>query len=80
MSENRRTTKLQQLNYSFTTPTNAPSIQSSIAPTCFGVTPSSESSVPRLKTYYSTIDYKVIRIILQIVAAGVNHVGFTNCD
>jgi len=80
MSEKRRETKLRELNYSFKTPTNAPSTQPYIATTCFDVTPSSGSSAPRFKTYYSTIAYKVIRIILQILAAGVSHVGFTNCD
>jgi uncharacterized integral membrane protein len=38
MSENRKETKIQELNYSFMTPTTAPSIQLSIGPTCFGVT------------------------------------------
>jgi len=76
----QKQTKPQELNFSFTTPTNKPPIQPSIAPTCFGVTPSSGSSAPRFKTHYSMTDHKVIRTILQILEAGVNHVGFTNCD
>jgi hypothetical protein len=53
-SENRRETKIQELNYSFMTPTTAPSI----AATCFGATPSSGISTPRFKTYYSIINHK----------------------
>jgi hypothetical protein len=40
-------------------------VESYIAPTCFGVTPSSGSSTPIFKNLLTIIDYKVIHIILQ---------------